>query len=108
MTTKVVDPKTRTERYIGAIEARIEGLILDLDSVIVDSHEDHVIQTRLDDLSRLHTDINMFDNPDRAEAVIENRISQIEELDHPDQDQARRRIADLIYLKDVLTGQDPQ
>ena len=105
MTAKVVDPKTRTERYIAAIEVRIEDLLTELDDVQVDSFDDYAIQTRIDDLCRLHADINMRRNPDRAEAVIEDRISRIEELAIQGR-LAKQRIADLSHLKDVLTGQD--
>ena len=97
-----------TDKYIGAIHARYEGLIQDLDAIDPDSYDDWAVQTRLDDLSRLYADINMNRNADRAVVVIDQRINWIKECDQTDEKLERQRIADLIYLQDVLTGQDPQ
>ena len=100
--------KMFTDKYIGAVEERIEGLILDLDGLPSDHDDVFAIEIRLDDLSRLHSDMIRRRNPHRAEALIDDRISRIEEYHQQDEVLARQRIADLIYLKDVLTGKDPQ
>ena len=100
--------KMFTDKYIGAIHARYEGLIQDLDAIDPDSYDDWAVQTRLDDLSRLYADIKMNRNADRAVVVIDQRINWIKECDQTDEKLERQRIADLIYLQDVLTGQDPQ
>ena len=98
--------KMLTDKYIGAIVARIEGLNQDLDIIEPNSYDDWAIQTRIADLSVLHSDIIRRDNPDRAEALIDQRISSIEEYNQLDERLARQRIADLSRLKDVLTGRE--
>ena len=106
MTAQIIDLNANKEAYVAAIEERIESLITDLDLVSYDSYDDYAIQTRLDDLSRLHSDIIMRRNPDRSLVLLEERIARIEEHHQPDPDLAKQRIADLSYLKVVLLGQD--
>ena len=107
LTTQFVDLNANKAAYIAAIEVRIESLITDLDQVPADSSDHFAIQTRLNDLSLLDSNIKMHYDQDRALALLEDRISRIEKFVIRDC-LYNQRIDDLNHVKNVLLGPDDQ
>ena len=87
-----------------AINKRIESLQTDLDQVPADSSDHFAIQTRLNDLSLLESNIKVHYDVDRALALLEDRINRIEKFVIRDC-LYNQRIEDLNHLRKTLLGQ---
>ena len=89
----------------GSIEAQIEQLLDEQAAVQIDSQDDWDLRDRIDDLSRLYTDIMMNDDVHRTINVAQERIKWIK-VHYPFEELSHFRIKDLQFIVDILSGAD--